>query len=154
MSLEGFHSEEWAVWCHLAPKLIEALNPVFQSGSSILSKRVHRNAIFALYNSRRERFIKDALVVPDIENADDVFIYWTTCETCYKKNAKRNLQYQNLKGQTIPVWPIIWRSMCIVGQFPQNTAAYRIDWEKVDQHPIQGSYARALAKLIAIAMHQ
>ena len=146
--------EEWHVWCGLAPRLVEGLTSVFIHAPKLLNKRVHRDAIFAIYASRRERFEADAAEIQSILNTEEVFIHLANCEENNRKRTARALRFTTTDGHVVYAWPLVWESFRIMASIPRNARIHQLDWERIHEHPVQGMYARVLAELIATAMHK
>lgn len=146
--------EEWHVWCRLAPRLVEGLTSVFIHAPQLLNTRAHRDAVFAIYASRRERFDASAAEIQSIMNTEEVFIHLANCEENNRKRTARALRFTTTDGHAVYAWPLVWESFRIVANLPRNLRVHQLDWEQIYRHPVKGMYARVLAELIATAMHK
>lgn len=151
----------WIPWMTTAPQLCQALAPALAHAPDLLQKRVHREAILALWMSRPSVFNADAPEVENVTEAWEAAVHFMNSEVQDENATDRQLFYAKLNDRWVPVWPLAWHALRILFSIPRGKKASQVNWEQTLRNP-SGKPGKAkriilaytIASLIQAAMRQ
>lgn len=125
----------WLPWMATAPELCQALAPALTHASNLLEKQVHRNAILAIWMSRREMFRPGAEEVASVSEPWEAAVHFMNCEAQEEGSTDRQLFFLKMDGCWVTTWPLIWHGLRVLFSLPRGTKASQVDWNSLLGNP-------------------